>query len=189
MTTLSHKAAIDYCRQARRLRGLYCDDVSRLHMALRQLARTPALPVKEVASDPATASVIVRRRMQAQPTTDHLAHGLSSGMSPAHQPAVHSFVQRVRDVVATVDGAQILTYSQRQQLLGQAEGLSISRFHANLVIAAVLHESAAKVVNATNAGIPAQPEGGSSALIVTMAVVQTAIIAGALSVWWWVGLS
>ncbi len=161
---------------------MYAGDVSRLHMALRQLAQTPA---NQTATRPVGDAVVVRRHAPA----DHLADGLASGISPVHQPAVHSFVDSVRDVVATVDGARILTYDQRQKLLQQAAGISISPFHANLVIAAVLHESTVKVVNTTNARTPEQPKAGNWGLVATIAMVQVTIIGMALSAWWWVGLS
>ncbi len=70
----------------------------------------------------------------------------------------------------------VLTYSARRHLIAQAARLGISRFHANLLIAATLHETG-KVTR------PAEPIRSSSKWLLTVftaAAVQACIV---LAVW------
>jgi len=71
----------------------------------------------------------------------------------------------------------ILTYSQRQSLVNYAHRQGITRFEANLIIAAVLHRSCVQQQFA-----PAEPPSRRWTLPgITFVVVQSVILAGA---WW-----
>lgn len=87
------------------------------------------------------------------------------------------------DFAALVERAirgTLLRYSERLRLLKEAQRRGIGRFEANLIIAAVVHR--------TGAGqeVELAPErSGWRGLVLTAALTQAAIVAGA---WWMLSL-
>lgn len=95
---------------------------------------------------------------------------------PAQRPIDPSaeFADYVR---ARLDGP-ILSYSQRLNLLKEAQRRAIGRFEANLVIAKVLHQEGMTQT------YELKPRSTRLPLILAVATVQLAIIAG---IWWMIG--
>lgn len=137
-----------YCSRARRLRARYGGDASRLYGALRALAAEVDAPVAALRGEvarPVDRDAVVVRRIGRGPTDDRTGvAALLVGLSPACESAVRRFVPIVRDAAEGVAGrTETLTYDGRVRLLRQADAMGIKRFHANLVIAAVLHGNGA----------------------------------------------
>ena len=101
--------------------------------------------------------------------------GLPVGQSGASsvEDAATQFAHHVRQTLR----GPILTYSQRQALVNYAHRRGITRFEANLIIAAVLHRSGVQ-----QEFEPADSPRRAWALpALTFVVVQGVILAGA---WW-----
>jgi len=85
----------------------------------------------------------LRHRYRGQPDRLHqalrkLAADETSRVAPPGRPDYSPASELARAVVASMDGP-FLRYSARQRLLSRAARLGISRFEANLIIAAVQH--------------------------------------------------
>jgi hypothetical protein len=180
-------ATLAYCRHARRLRGRLGRDPSRLHVALRALAEAAPVRGRTDRERKPTAVVARRATLGCRRAEDHpVAAALLVGLSPAVESAVRRFVGMVHDTVAVSTGrTNVLTFDHRQALLHQAQAMGIGRFHANLVIAAVLHGSAR--CGAGSGGVATCGRGTSRAALVAVALTQIAVVAGAVAVGWWVG--
>jgi hypothetical protein len=160
-----NEATIDYCRRARRLRGRLAGQPSRLHQALGRLnetapvaSRAPALPVSEMTS--------VRVRV---------CPAVLLGVSPDREAAVRRFVEYVRSYLAIEPN---VTADVRASLLRAAGRMRIERFHANLVIAAVVHEFAAPV----RPVVPATRLFAMPAWL-TVVITQAIIVAATILLW------
>jgi hypothetical protein len=164
-------AATDYCRRARRLRSTFAGQPSRLHRALAELSKPVATPgVNNASTTPAPASI---ERVTVCPSA-------LLGVRPDQELAVRRFVEHVRGSISarSVTGRDI----GRHSLLRVADGLQIGRFHANLVIAAILHETPPE---------PAMPRAdrprtGKWPLLATLVATQATLIGALTLVWHWI---
>lgn len=137
------EASAEYCRRARRLRWRFGGDPIRLHQSLRELSEE-----RGEAGGVGRESIL--------PSTMPLEAG---------RAVAEAFAERV---VQQLDGA-ILRYSNRQALVREAEKVGISRFEANLIIAAVQYRH----------GTPVRRAEGSRAgwpMLVGFAMVVQALI-------------
>jgi hypothetical protein len=105
----------DYVRAARRLRARFGGDLAKIHASLQRLNDpSPSRIFWPIArSNDWSASAILGRR----------------------GPAARAFADRVLNRLV----GPLLTWTDRQILLGQAADLGLRRFEANLIIAAVQH--------------------------------------------------
>ncbi|HLL89164.1 MAG TPA: hypothetical protein VK324_07660 [Tepidisphaeraceae bacterium] len=150
-----------YRRDARRLRGRYAGQPHRLQPALRALAhREAAEPVR------------VRRRRDLVPPALLVGPGADAA------DAVRQFAALAKPIAS----GPVLSYADRGRLLATGERLGLSRFHANLVIAALRHEAGRgdetlrpTVVPPGNARVRAQ----WAATVLTLAAVQAVIVVAA----------
>jgi hypothetical protein len=84
-------------------------------------------------------------------------------------------------VGSRLSNARVLPYSQRLEMVDEAQRHGIGRFEANLIIAAVLHR--AGIAQETTAELKPTPSRRGWLLpALTIAFVQCLIVAGA----WWV---
>jgi hypothetical protein len=118
--------AIEYCRQARKVRHRLAADPVRMHRALRELAK----PVEPERPTPPPAPV--------KPEPAVVCPSVLLGVGPDREEAVRRFVTHVR---MRLVGSTVLTNAQRTTLLQVASTLRVERFHANLVIASLEHEA------------------------------------------------
>ena len=147
-----------YRRAARRLRCRFANDPARLHRSLKALSSTPA---------PASNG----DRQGARPVAN-----CDSGYAGAPPVRAGSSAGFAEHVAASVRSSSVLRYSHRLQLIRDARRYGISRFEANLVIAAVLGRRRG------NVGETVEPPDRSFARGVTaFLVVQGALVLGA---WW-----
>ena len=160
--------ATDYCRRARRLRSTYAGQPSRLHRALAELAK-PATEMPAIVAAPVNTPAAVDRVA--------VCPAALLGVPPDQERAVRRFVEHVRSCVAArgATGASI----SRHQLLHVAARLGIGRFHANLVIAAVLHETRAMPFAVDRA--PRAKWPFVAALAATQVTLMSALVLG----WRW----
>lgn len=93
------------------------------------------------------------------------------GVRPDQEVAVRRFVIHVRNSLAV---EPILSHDHRAKLLRTANRLGIERFHANLVIAALLHEVAVPA--------PVAPNASRSTLWAVL-TTQAAIAIAAILAW------
>ena len=112
MPTAAGNDSQTYRRQARRLRSVFRDQPLRLHLSLRQLSERHDWARREFQS----------RGVFVSHVRDHSA----------------TFAQYVSRHVQ----GRVLPYSRRLALLEAGQKLGMSRFHANLIIAAVQHRFA-----------------------------------------------
>ena len=146
-----------YRRAARRLRCRFAGQPGRLHRSLKSLAEAPATarPVHRV------PTVDVQYTPSASPPR------LTSGAGSA------SFAEHVARSLTS----PILRYSQRLQFIRDARRFGISRFEANLVIAAVLERRR----RPATADSHSPRDLSVVSLLTTVLLVQGALALGA---WW-----
>jgi hypothetical protein len=187
-------ATIAYCRQARRLRKRFADRPVELHRALKSLnsVQSDQKAAGRAAGgqpEPGFSSAVWRsipertpriprgqvRRVPFEP--EMVCPAVLLGVPPDQESAVRRYVAHARSVIS---GQAIITGRHRQQLLGVAQRLEIERFHANLVIAALLHEG--RDVSFPPVISPITPQFVPS-IWLALAATQIAIIAGWAAIW------
>jgi len=128
---------------------------------------------------PSTAISPVTRRSSGGPAPSPIPVTVCPaallGVPPRHEAAVRQFVDHVR---AAMRIEPIVTYDVRRSLLRRADRLGIERFHANLVIAAISHESATPPLAAA---VPAR--SFTVLMVLTILATQTAIALAAILSW------
>jgi hypothetical protein len=164
-----------YRRHARRLRDRHAEHPGELHRALRALnrerdhhhARESAHGALCIDTEPAHAqAVTTRRRTYREPSIGPLR--------TTDQPTDRFAIE-----VASKLTAGLLRYSDRLALLRTAGRLGLSRFDANLLIAATQHERQPSA--ATAAQLP--PPGRASRVV--LAVVVFLLIEMAIGITGW----
>jgi hypothetical protein len=148
-----------YRRAARRLRCRLAGQPGRLHRSLKALNEAPA------AAAPASS---VHR---------HTPCTVQYDSGPRTRPLADRGSASFADHVAGLLTSPILRYSQRLQFIRDARRFGISRFEANLVIAAVLERRR----RSTTPDAASQRDGSLVSLLTTFVVVQGAVAFGA---WW-----
>ena len=144
-----------YRRAARRLRCRYAGRLGELHQSLKRLsAETPARGATP--PGPRPAHVVVRRRHPS--------------------PIQTAEAQRFADHLADQMTSSVLRYSQRLELLRASRRFGVSRFEANLLIAAVLERRRSHVAEREPA-----PEGSVLPQFVAFLLIQSAMLLG---IWW-----
>jgi hypothetical protein len=146
-----------YRRAARRLRCRFAGQPGRLHRSLKTLAEAPA------------AAPVVHR----VPTVDLQYATPADASHPSNGRGSASFAEHVAGSLTS----PILRYSQRLQFIRDARRFGISRFEANLVIAAILERRRRSATPEVNP----QRDLSIVSLLTTLLLVQGALALGA---WW-----
>src|ERR1700722_8300383 len=124
----------DYLRRARRIRAIHRQNPAKKQQALKILVdsiQSPGRYIQEDATnDSAQDSNILRPRIHRQPWSGSII--LNQRTAKAGDFA---------DLVAARCIGSLLTQSDRLGLIKEAETRRIGRFEANLIIAAVLHQT------------------------------------------------
>jgi hypothetical protein len=156
------RRAIEYCREARRLRCRYAGEPDRMHGALYALSRRQD-----------------RMRDAAKPDPHRVT--VAAIAPPQQVSGAHLLADRVE---AAMD-EDVLRYSKRMELLKEANRAGIGRFEANLIIAAVQHRTIAARAEARPIATTTIPPNSSKAWMTALALlfVQTLIVAAATWAW------
>lgn len=152
-------------RQARQLRHRLKSKPSEMHRQLARLssrhATTQSAPSARITTAVAASARPDQRADVAAATaafTTEVRKHLGLPGTPAEKPTKNGF---------------LLRYSQRLELLRLGEHMGLSRFQANLVIAAVQHES-----RTSSAALPASPAISTTTLfLATQAVLIATLLA------------
>lgn len=168
------------------MRHAYAGQPTRMHRALQALSQPAPAQVPPTSrqagrfSDQFPSSRQYASRNETSdsastlPTPVTVCPAALLGVPPDQEAAVRRFVDHVRDCVAREP------LVNRHSLLRVAQRLQIGRFHANLVIAAVLHERPDRVT-ATRVSTP--PSHWS--LLAAIAVTQGALLSVILFTYRW----
>ena len=140
-----------YRRAARGLRCQYAGRLGELHQSLKRLSAETARGGTPPGRRP--AHVVVRRRHPS--------------------PIQTAEAQRFADHLADQMTSSVLRYSQRLELLHAARRFGVSRFEANLLIAATLERHRAHVAERGPA-----PEGSILPQLAAFLLIQSAMLLG-----------
>lgn len=175
-------SATAYRQQARRLRHHYRNDPAALHLSLRALAArrdrtTDAEPVEakavSVNSVHRVRQVVVSNPAAESPAPTPRIDPLATILQ-ASPEAVSEFATLVR--VAVSQG--LLSHTDRNTLFTEAAVLGISRFEANLIIAAVEHRGPHTPRQATTTLMPSRRRSVLPAVIAVVVVQSLIALAG-----------
>lgn len=168
--TQTSDATVEYCRRARQLRARFPRQPDRLHRALRELTPNP----------PESRSTLTSRASVTPVTRVTVCPAALLGVPADQEVVVRRFVDHVRVSLAA---NPLLTFDHRRQLLRVADRLGVGRFHANLVMAALLHENGTpqRTIIAEKPNLRAK-----SPFVLTAVVTQVVVIATVLAIWAWI---